>query len=145
MDFCIVFCGSGLKIVSSVSSGAELCRSCVPLAHQHTAVFWQFGKTDSMRYKCVTELLSSYIVHLVVALWGLTEREKFIIVITCIFCFIMKNSAPLHPLWSGLIPHPQVNPSLSYIYIYIHFSKTKQTLFKLSKCFSSIDIILISD
>jgi hypothetical protein len=59
---------------------AELCRSCVSPAHQ-------------LLYLNCNVVPSSLIIMLLL---------KLLYLILSFFCFIMKNSTPLHPLWPGL-------------------------------------------
>jgi hypothetical protein len=82
----------------SASSGAKLCRSCVPPAHQLASLL-----------NC--KVLLDYCIWIVIVVHSLLIimlllKLLYLILSLIIVCFIMKNSTPpLHPFWPSIPVH----------------------------------------
>ena len=131
----------------SACSGAELCRSCVPLAHQHTLFQLQWLFTVCLSYGC-----SQFAYHVIAQI----AVSHFVSIIVC---FIMKKAPSAPPparAWRELAPctsatcnaisdkrrcdfkisHGEIvsmDHSLHYFYLFlshfVHFSSIKNMLY----------------
>ena len=78
--------------ISSSPAGAELCRSCAPPTHQLAWLLQTLAWLLYLNCNCCSHFAYHHVVTQITV-------SHFV---SNIFCFIMKNNTPLHPLWSGL-------------------------------------------
>jgi hypothetical protein len=77
--------GGGGGGVCSASSGAELCRSCVPPAHQFASLLQNLAWLLYWNWNCCSQFAYHHVI---------TQITAYLIFSLIIFCFIMKNSTP---------------------------------------------------
>ena len=87
----------------SVSSGAELCRSCVLPAHQLASLLQSLAWLLYLNCNCCSQFAYHHVITQITVSYFVSNN----------FCLSWKIAPPLYPLCTPP-PPPPVNPSLSF-------------------------------